>query len=389
MSIIKKIKEFFRDAPAEQETKETSIIKLEELPNRIELLSKENALKNLKLKTKIEERSSQFSRYTKELIKILKEIDLAKRKEVESIKSRVLQNLEIYLVCLNNLVKELDNLKEQNPTTYFNKIILMLNHFYKSSYKPYERATYLIGKELASTKDSIKKFTQDIHNLSEENKDLFEENKKIENISNLFKELKKSEKLEKEFQTEINNFDLKISNINEECFRIEKTIKALEENKDYKNDLERKKDYLNKQAEIDKELEKAKREIDYKLLANIFHNDNKKLKIIKDYSENFKSMLMAEEEPRIIEFAKEAQNIDISYIKELRQKFVNLPAPILKTESEILSLNNRLNDLRYEKTNTNSEINEENKRLDKLSKKKEEIISSLRKILIDLGIILE
>jgi hypothetical protein len=389
MSFIKKIKDFFKQAPVESEIQETSTVKLKELPKKIESLSKSNKSNNLELKNKIEKRISQFSIDIKKNIEILEKIDLTERKEIESVKSRVLQNLDIYLSCLNNLIKEISNLEELDSPAYFNKIAIILNNFYKTSYKPYERATYLIGKEMASAKDCINKFTRDIDNLSKENKDFFEKTKKIENIFSLLKELRQSEKLEQDIKKDIDDFNLKILSMENEHSEIEEKITKMEESENYKKDLQEKKDYLDKRSKIDKELEEITKKIDYKTLANLFHNDNKKLKIIKNYLEDFKSTLIAEEEQKIIELVREAQNLDISSIKELKQYLMDLSPPILKTETDILNLSNRLGNIEYEKTTTKLNIDEDNKKQDKLAKKKEKTILDLKEGLTELGITLE
>jgi hypothetical protein len=118
MSFLEKIKDFFKQ-PAESEMQEgimqEDIIKLNELPDKIKSLSERNELSNLELKNKIEGRISQFRADIKENIEILEKIDLAKRKELESIKSRVLQSLGAYLSYLNNLVKDLGKLREPDP----------------------------------------------------------------------------------------------------------------------------------------------------------------------------------------------------------------------------------------------------------------------------------
>ena len=386
MSFLDKLKKFLEEAP-EPKAEKISNIGLSELPSKIESLVKSSKAENHELKSRIKERISQFEKEADSAIKLLMNVDLSKRKEYEKIKLTVQENLNLYVTHLDRLARELKKLEETDIVSYLSRIFSVLNEFQRASHIPYEKATYLIGKEMAAAKNAVNQFARDISALGEKSKPFFEETKMIGNISASFDELKQSERLEENVKREIAKLHMKIAELDKEHNSIEAEMLSIKESEAYKKDIQEKENHQKKQASLGNELEKIKRGIDFKTLAKIFHHDKKKANIIKDYSTDFKSALKADENLRIIEMAESSQNHNLSSLKELRHSLLMLDLPLaLETEARLSSLAEKIKKIESGKALLESTIREENKKQERLAKKKEKTLSELKQLLAHLHI---
>ncbi|MEN7982431.1 MAG: hypothetical protein ABFQ65_03205, partial [Nanoarchaeota archaeon] len=110
----------------------------------------------------------------KEKIIILEELDVGAKKGQERIKNIVINSREIYIESVGDLIGRLNNLEESKLEKFAEKINKIFFDFNKSSFKNYERTTILIGKEMASIKESLKIFSKDLLRIFEENKHIID-----------------------------------------------------------------------------------------------------------------------------------------------------------------------------------------------------------------------
>ena len=386
MSFLDRIKKLFEESH-EPRAEKISRITLSELPARVELLANNRQAWNQKLKKQIKERIFQLEKETGIAIESLMNFDLSKRKEYEKIKHTVQENLNLYTSQLGKLGRDLAKIEEHESSNYLKRIFSLVNEFLKVSHLPYEKATFLVGKEMAAAKNEVMRFAQDISAIAEENKMLFEEAKLTDNVFSLSSELKQSEALSKGVQDEIAGLSLKIKELDEKHNDIKSEIARIKESEEYKKDIEKKENHQKEQAGIIKEMEKIRKEIDFKALARVFHHDSRKAGIIKDYSNDFKSALKADENLRIIEMAESSQNIDVSSLRQLKNELIQLDSHIaLETEAKIASLSDKLKRIESEKAGAESDILEESKKQNRLAKKKEKTLSELKQLLRRVGV---
>ena len=102
----------------------------------------------------------------------------------------------------------------------------------------FEKATFLIGKELERVIRSITAFFKDLKNTFKENKDLIEQSKIISLIEAEMEKFYRFKKTGLEIEGNINEYSEKIGNLNnnikikkEEIEKIKKSEKFLEESK--------------------------------------------------------------------------------------------------------------------------------------------------------------
>ncbi len=391
MSFLNKIKELFANPPEPKAEKSASAasIGLSELPKKVEFIVKEAETRNQKLKLEIGGRISSFSKEMEASVELIKNFDLSKRREYEKIKITVQDNINLYLEQIRKLLSDLKKIDEKEIANYFNRIFSSLNEFSRASHIPYEKATYLVGREMASARSLVRQFGQDIGALAEKNKFLFEETKQARKLSNLNNELEESKKLEKNIQSEIFNLNKRMESIGNEVKNLGNEIVDVKNSADYRKEVEEKQAHLRKQKDLERDLQAIKQKIDFKALANVFHHDKKKAQLIKDYSNNFKEALRADETLKIIEMADASQNIDLFQLKGLKSHLQPDSLPVLKTERKILDIEDRLKSLEIERATAKGSIDEENKKLGRVAKKQDEIVSELKGVLAQMNLSLK
>src|SRR3989344_8912573 len=129
MNLLNKLKLIFT---GEQEKKEDiigDIVKIEELPSKLE--SKINELTALKeqIKDAISKRVSDFEVEANEKIKSLEDIDISKRKEYDKIKIIVKENLNLYISHLKRTIDNLRDAEKEEIERYINRLFHALNEF--------------------------------------------------------------------------------------------------------------------------------------------------------------------------------------------------------------------------------------------------------------------
>jgi hypothetical protein len=386
MSFLNKIKKLFQEEEKPKE-KDAEAISQNELAQRVESLVKTSEAGSNKLKKGIKDRISRFNRELTASIEILNKNDLSKRKDYAKVKTIVLQNRDTYVSCLSNLLKNAQKIEEAGVVIYINKILLAINDFRKASAMPYEKATYLIGKEMAATMEIVRQFAKDISDIGEQNKPLFEETAAIERVSSLSNELKREESLEEETNREILRLNLRIKGLDDEGELTQNEISAIKAGEAHKRDLQAKENHKKEQEKIKKELEKLKQKIDFKALSKVFHHDKKKAALIKEYSSRFIDALRNDENLSIIPLVHESQSADIFELKGLKEQLIESEFPLnLETEAKLSNLDERIRAIAAEKAKLSENMHEENKKLEKQKGKKHKTLSDLKDLLGKLNI---
>ncbi len=389
MSFLDKIKSIFQGEEKPLEEK-IEVISLKELPGKVNFLAKSVEERNNGIKEQVKERISRFSREISSSIAILEKIDLKERKEYERMKTVVLQNRETYVSCLNKFIKDISKIEEADTVTHLNKILIALNEFGRASNMPYEKATILIGKEMAASRYITKQFAKDISDIGQNNKALFEETKQIENLLSSFDELNQSEKLEEGIEQELAKLNLRIKDQEIDREALEKEIIAIKESDSYQEDIKKKENQRAEKEKIKNKLEKLKQRIDFKALSRIYHHDGKKAEMIKAYSRKFIDALRNDENLSIIPLVHESQSADIFELKELKSLLIGMESQsVTETEAKLSSLNEKLNAIGEENAKLSAKIQEEKKKLDKLKNKSEKIISDIKDSLAPLHIAIQ
>jgi len=353
-----------------------------EIEDWIERKRKENEIEERELVISIKDRIKNLDNELKIKLSLLDEIDIESRKEDGRIK-RVVSNSRIqYIGAVNNLMANLENLKETSFPDFVKKIDRALSEFNKTSFKNYERTTILIGKEMADIKEEVKSFSKDLVEIFNNNKEISELSQRIGLIKSKLNLLDSTEKNKIGIKKTIISLDEKIKQDEKENQRCLTEIEKIKQSENYKNMLEKKEKLNILKEEFREKILTLKQLIDFKALTNFFHTNEKQMNILKEYKTDFYTNFEQDNGKRILDLLEESKlNTNIisereNLIKSKKEILENYEKEIEKDETH--NLNYKIEKITIEIENLKIEKVKERKRKEKLNINKEELTSSLK-----------
>jgi hypothetical protein len=362
----------------EKKQQEKQKVSLENLESWIKGQKKEIKVNEDNFSKLIERRVLQVIDELENNIKILKRVSLDQKKVEDRVKLIVKENLNYYIINLEKLIKSLKEL-EKPETEKINKIFF---DFEKRSSLNFEKATFLIGKELEAVKKTIDNFFKELKGELNENKDLLEKIKNISLIDLKINEINREELLKKQLEQNLDNLDKKIIIYEKQIKTIQKDISDLRKSKEYLEEKKEEQGFEEKKQELKRLVFKLKESIDFKSLASTFHSDYKKMSIIKEHMDSFLDTLEKDSGRNITTLLNEAGLNKISFEGEI-SKILELKK---QTKAEINRKQEiKIKDFENEITRINSDIiflkeehTREIKKQERVEENKKNLINSLK-----------
>ena len=387
-----KIFDFFKKLTKKDDVEDIISEKLDfsDIENWIENQIKENEFKEQKVLFLIKEKIEDFIKGIREKIVVLESFDVESKKEKENIKNIVLDSREKYVDSVEDLIKKLNYLEESKLERFIHRINKIFFDFNKNSFKNYERTTILIGKEMASIKESLKSFSKELLRTHEENKEVVDFFKRISQIKSKHQDIVSSDKI--------------LESINEKKLNLNKKINDKEvENKILKQNLEEIKtspiylENLSKQKKIELLKENSKKEIlelkqllDFKALANFFHIFEEQMSIVKNHKENFQTNFEKDNGVAIVELLDKSKlnnSLILEKVNQIRikkEEKENHEKSLEKDEAQEVFL--KIEEICFEIDNLKIEHVKEEKRNEKVELNKKDLIDLLKKELYRMNV---
>ncbi len=342
-----------------------------------------------KFKNELKDRINNFSSEIKQKIPELKMLNLNNRREEQRLKDIVIKNLHDYISYLEKLIEDLEKIEPKETKEYIKEIQSVFNHFNKNSKKIYEKATILIGKELAEVRDITNSFAKEFNEKLEFNKENFEKINLIKTVKDDLKELEEAKKIQKQIEDSIADLKIKISKKEGKKQEAEKNYEKYKKSDEPKKFTEVQEKIKQENKAINEDVLKLKQNINLKDLAKYFHNDPKKSGMIKRYSETFYESLKDDADFDIIQLLKEAnQTFDEENIKMLRKKILGQKK--LSEDVKAKEFDNLLSNLDSELKYEHIEIEKEKEKKLKFEEKQKQILAKIeeaaKKIWLDFKI---
>lgn len=234
-----------------------------------------------------------------EKLATLEAVDLEKKKEHERAKILVLQGLNKYIDSVHTLIKDLKRLKKNDLSELAGEIGHVFVGFEKSSAKVYERATYLVGDEMAAVRNEIRRFYNGLPQMF--GNALVGDLKKIVNIKSKLSEIEKVESVHGEVEEEISARDKKIDKANTEIKKLKREIDEIRNSSDYIAGSRAREEIKRAGAGVNGEIEKLKGLIDFKKLSHIVHSNQRELELVKEHKDHFVSEFSRDSGKRILD----------------------------------------------------------------------------------------
>ncbi|MCK4647693.1 hypothetical protein KAT24_02075 [Candidatus Pacearchaeota archaeon] len=353
-----------------------------DIENWIENKIKENEFKQKEIILMIKDKIKRYNNELNRKIKILEDFDVEAKREKENIKGIVNNSRKDYIRAVENFLENLNNLEINEFEEFMEKINKIFLNFNKSSSKNYERATILIGKEMASIKESLRAFSKELLKTYEENKDVGNFFKTISQIKSKYQNIKP---IDNALNTTIEkkvSLNKKISEKEEENRILKEKVEEIKRGQNYLDFLANQKRVESLKSESKKDILELKQLLDFKALANFFHINEEQMNILKNHKEDFYTNFQKDNGKMIIDLLDEAKlnnNTILEKVNLIRTKIEetsNYEREIKEDETQ--ELYPKIKEIVLEIDKLKIEKAKEEKRYEKLKISKEELISVLK-----------
>jgi hypothetical protein len=353
-----------------------------EIENWLKKKIEENEIKEKEILVLVKDKIKNFDVDLKTKIIVLSEFDIESKKVENRIKEVVSNSRAQYIESVDNIRTNLEDLTETKFSDFIKKIDKVFLDFDKESSKNYERATILIGKEMADVKGEFKTFSKNLLEIFNNNKEISELFQKIEFIKSKLNLLDPIEENVTRISEMLASINEKILQREEENKRLLNEIEKIKQSENYKNMLEKKEKISVLKEESKSRIFALKQLIDFKTLANFFHINEEQMSILKDHKENFHVNFEKDNGKMIVDLLDEAKlntNIILEKVNLIRTKIketVNYKRDVKEDETQELYY--KIKEIITEVDNLKIEKIKGEKRDEKLRANKEELISCLK-----------
>jgi hypothetical protein len=278
-----------------------------------------------------------------------------------------------------------------NSLKIINKINYIFENFQKKSFLSYEKATILVGKEIAQIKESCNKFLKYKNKFLQENRDIIDFSKTLEEIEKIIKEIENLKNSFIEVEKQISETDNLISDNKKKIEKLNGKISEIKESEEYSKEQKERRRAEQLKDEIKAEIYSLREIIDLKELANIFHINQNDMVVIKSYKDNF---YKAFQESQGVDIMRLINNIRLDNKQEIIKKYdyitnkykeLKEKSPTLVQENKINEIQEIIKKLKQKVENFEIEKIKYQKRKEKINQEKDGKINLLKHNLNDIN----
>jgi len=378
--------DLFRRKNKEPEVIQNEKLSVEELGSWL-INKKEEIKKQEEIFLKpIQARISHLTQDLEEEILVLKKVNVDEKKAEGKIKLIVKENLDNYIYYVEKLVLRLREMGKEKELV--EKINSVFSDFQKKSAGSYEKATFLIGKEIAGVKESIRTFFKDLDRILKENQELTNKSKIIPLVEEKIEKFSKIKKIKSEIDKITLDYDNRIESLKKEIGIKKKKIGEIEKSEKFLQQEKEKEKLEKKKEKLEGDISKLRERIDFKFLANFFHSFEREMERVKAFKENFKENFQKTNGEELLSLIQESKLQDVEIIKKIEE----IKERKQETENTVFSktgvedLESGIRKIRAQLGILNSKKTTERKKYEKLEKNLNNIISLLKEELIKINV---
>jgi hypothetical protein len=310
--------DFFRGKKIIESGDEVGKIDFEEIEKWLDGKEKDLKKSEREALEDIGERLKRFYISLEEKLEVLGGIDIESKKEYERAKILVRQGLDKYVGFVRVLLKDLKDLEKKDLEKFIREVSGKFILFEKTSARVYERATYLVGDEMAAVRNEIRRFYNGLVEIFEKKESLIKNLKRGGNVRLKLVEFEKVRGSLKDIEKEIKIDDLRIEKVKKKIDGLNDEIERIRESSEYVSNLKIEAEIKNLQIGLDNEVGKLKEMIDFKKLTGVVHKNERELRIVKDYREHFVS-----------EFTRDGGKKILKLLSDCNMKSARIEAQVL------------------------------------------------------------
>jgi hypothetical protein len=256
-----------------------------------------------------------------EKINALENVDVDSKKADDKIKLVVKENLANYVYYARDFLKKLLNLEMGGVEKFVSNVDNLLLELDKRSNVSYQKANVLIGKEITSVKEELKNFSNFLIDVLNENKDHIDYSRTINTIKLQFHQLRKSEENIHRIDIEIRRIDNRIKETKENQQELQIAVDRVKETREYEENAEKRERIQVARMELEAKISKLREAVNFKALNNVFHVNEKRMRIVNDFKENFSSEFRKDNGETLLMLLEEAnlnEKTILNKINEIR-----------------------------------------------------------------------
>ncbi|MBU0958547.1 MAG: hypothetical protein KKB31_01250 [Nanoarchaeota archaeon] len=357
-------------------------IEFTSLPERLEDKEKENKKKESSVFYQIEDKVKESTKEINEKLEILKAYNLGSKKAEDKFKAMAENGRERYIETLEEFIDKLNSLEEKSFEQLVKNTSKIFSDFEKKSYTSYERATVLIGKEMAAIKEITVGLSKYFKKIFEDNKEIPYSRKTIAFISSRLEEIEEIDKDYKEINRDLEQLDYKLEELKEKSKKKLEEIARIKTTEGYLDNLKQKQKTNTLFEEIEREIYGLKSLIDFKALSSFFHEFENDMVLVKSYKDNFQETFQEDYGKALLRLLddskKNTQEMTnkINLIREKKEEADKIKSTIKSDATEPLSL--KIAEMNTEIESLNEEKEKNIRAKEKLDSKKKELIDSIK-----------
>lgn len=315
-----------------------------------------------------------------EKIKVLESVDISDKKVPTKAKIVVKENLRNYIKHLTNLVKNLKAFDFRQYSDPIDRLNKTFNNFDSLTNMSYEKATILIGKEIADVKDTIGTFFRNTKKILSDNDSFISVSNKIDHVKTKISEIRKFSRIIKEIERNILEMNSSINSKEKRKIAIDIEVKKLMSSKEF---IKMSADTL-QLAQLDKEFSAVitdlKKEIDFKRLSEFYHSNKKEMNLISEFKKGFNESIKNNKEAQLYDLVHSAGLSNENFLKSIGDiEKIRFEMNKLKNSSGS-DIKEELDNLQEEIKKIGTEIEYMKEEIQKEGKKKEKFESEISKI---------
>jgi len=379
---------FFDFLKRKEENIEVENVRLDKLEIWLQNKQKSNEEKEKALLNLTKQKISDLTKELEQELDALKNIDWDKKKAEERIMLVVRENLNNYIILLSKLNDSLKNLDEKTYHAFIGRLNFIFADFGKRSFINSQKATFLIGKEVEDVKESINSFFRGLKEILENNKNFIETSKAVSFLFSEYNQTGSIEKIKSDIYDKIKKIEQKKADLEGKIESIEKDIKKIIESREYSEKIMRKEEFEKKQNALKQYILKLKEFIDLKSLARTFHESEKKMKIIREYGDDFYGAFENDECKSLINLVESTKKKHLNeMLAEIHGKKQEIEA--FSEKDETAPLNAEIEKIKDEIESLGKEKSDNLKRIQRLEEKKQELLERIKQKLAEINVKVE
>ena len=391
MGFFKFIKKILDTAKEIEEEKSAETVKTKELKNWLQVQRKNLSKEESEFLKQITSRITQLADELKKEVAEIQTINLADLKVEKRARLITGINIDKYTEHLQNLIETLQDLELTTTDGLMETLTTIFRDFDQKSKKNFQKAVFLAGHKLNDIGINIGRFFSDIRKLIKNNEALINRSKILAAVESEIQDIDELEKTKLEFVEKVGVHEQEITELKDKKKKLEAEIQTVKKSKAYARENQKREDLEKDKTQLTKSIYELGALIDFKLLANIFHSNPKKLTIVRYHKANFEEAFQQDSGKKLSSLLEEAEVnhrpiLDrINKITETQQKIdstVIEPDKIADLDNDITKINLQIEDI-------NSKKELEQKKHNKFQTSREKLLDSIRDNLSKINVVLE